>query len=430
MKYFLLTGFLCFYFVIHAQQLSQVGYGYSRTSVNTTVFRTNSIVTHNNLQFIAFYDDDEYLVLGKRTLGDDNWQIQRSQYKGNCRDAHNIISIMTDGDGYLHVSFDHHGHPLNYCKSVAPLSLELGEKIAMVGNDEENVTYPEFYKLSNGNLIFVYRSGSSGRGNLVMNQYDINSQTWVRVQDVLIDGENQRNAYWQLYVDAAGTIHLSWVWRESWLVETNHDLCYARSKDGGKTWEKSTGEIYDLPINASNAEYACYIPQNSELINQTSMTADRQGNPYIATYWRDRDSQIPQYRLVYFNGENWMQQQVSNRTTPFSLSGGGTKQIPISRPRFVIKENNGLYNAFFIFRDEERENKVSMAYSKDLVSGEWTIEDLTDFPVDSWEPSHDTELWKQQETLHIYVQRTGQGDGERAVNMEAQPVYVLEVKEK
>ncbi|MCD8226695.1 MAG: BNR repeat-containing protein [Bacteroides ovatus] len=416
--------------MLHAQKLSEVGYGYSRTSVNTTVFRTNSLVTHDSIQFIAFYDDDEFLVIGKRLVGNDTWQTKRSQYKGNCRDAHNIISIMTDGDGYLHVSFDHHGHPLNYCKSLEPFSLDLGEKIPMLGEEEENVTYPEFYKLSNGNLLFVYRSGSSGRGNLVINQYDITNKTWKRVQDVLIDGENERNAYWQLYVDEAGTIHLSWVWREEWLVETNHDMCYARSRDGGKTWEKSNGEIYTLPINASNAEYACHIPQNSELINQTSMTADKQGNPYIATYWREADSQVPQYRIIYFDGKKWNQQQVSNRTTPFSLSGGGTKQIPISRPHLVIKEKGNQYSAWFIFRDEERENKVSLAYSADLLSGDWKIEDLTDFPVDSWEPSHDTELWKQQQKLHIYVQRTGQGDGERTVDIAPQPVYVLEVEDK
>ena len=259
---------------LFAQRLVDAGKGYSRTSVNTTVFRNNSLVTYRNTQYISYYDGDGYLVVGKRKLNSDKWQLRRSQYKGNCADAHNVISLMVDGDGYLHVAFDHHGHPLNYCRSVAPGSLQLGDKEAMTGADEQNVTYPEFYKLAGGDLIFVYRSGSSGRGNLVMNRYSLVSRKWERVQDVLIDGENQRNAYWQLYVDEAGTIHLSWVWRETWLVETNHDLCYARSRDGGKTWEKSNGETYALPINATNAEYACRIPQNSELINQTSMSAD------------------------------------------------------------------------------------------------------------------------------------------------------------
>lgn len=411
---------------VQAQRLVEVDKGYSATSVNTTVFRTNSLVTHKNQQYIAYYDAEGYLTLGKRKLGTTNWTLERSPYKGNVSDAHNVISIMVDGDGYLHASFDHHGHPLNYCKSITPGSLTLGEKIPMTGVDEGNVTYPEFYRLANGDLIFAYRSGSSGRGNLVMNRYVLQTKQWERVQDVLIDGEDQRNAYWQLYVDASGAIHLSWVWRETWLVETNHDLCYARSKDGGKTWEKSNGELYTLPIRADNAEYACNIPQNSELINQTSMTADSQGRPYIATYWRDADSHVPQYRLVWFDGSSWQQQQVSDRTLPFSLSGGGTKLIPIARPRLVIKEKKNKLEAYYVFRDEERGSKVSLAVSKDIASGKWEYQDLTSFPVDAWEPSHDTELWKEKQKLHIYVQCSGQGDGERTTALEAQPVYVLE----
>lgn len=405
-------------------QLVEVAKGYSRTSVNTTVFRNNSLVTHKKMQYIAFYDDASYLVLGKRKLGSTRWELKRSPYKGNCKDGHNIISIMVDGEGYLHTSFDHHGHKLNYCKSVSPYSLELGEKIPMTGIDETHVTYPEFYRLPKGDLLFVYRSGSSGRGNLVMNRYHVKSKSWTRVQDVLIDGENQRNAYWQLYVDPKGTIHLSWVWRETPGVETNHDLCYARSSDGGKTWHKSNGQPYQLPITLKNAEYAWRVPQNSELINQTSMSTDADGHPYIATYWRDADSQIPQYRIVWHNGISWQQRQVTWRTTPFSLKGGGTKMIPISRPRIVVDKNK----AYYLFRDQERGSKVSVAYTRNLQNGDWQLCDLTDFSVGAWEPSHDTELWKQKKRLHLFVQHTRQGDGERTEEIDPQTVCVLEVQ--
>ena len=330
---------------------------------------------------------------------------------------------MLDGDGYLHLSFDHHGHKLNYCRSTAPYTLELGDKEPMTGVDEGNVTYPEFYPLNGGDLLFVYRSGSSGRGNLVMNRYSVKEKKWYRVQDVLIDGEDQRNAYWQLYVDEQGTIHLSWVWRETWHVETNHDLCYARSYDNGVTWYKANGKKYDLPIRYNNAEYACRIPQNSELINQTSMSADASGNPYIATYWRDPDSDVPQYRIVWYDGQMWQNRQVSDRHTPFSLKGGGTKMIPIARPRIVVEGGE----IFYIFRDEERGSRVSMAHAQAVGTGKWTITDLTDFAVDAWEPSHDTELWKQKRRLHLFVQHTKQGDGERMVEFAPQPVYVLEV---
>ena len=408
---------LCF-----SQKLVEVAKGYSCTSVNTTIFRNNSLVTHGDEQYISYYDADGYLVLGKRKLNSKQWTLHRTQYRGNVKDAHNIISIMVDGEGYLHVSFDHHGHKLNYCRSIAPGSLELGDKMPMTGVDEGNVTYPEFYPLTDGDLLFVYRSGSSGRGNLVMNRYSLKDHKWARVQDVLIDGEDKRNAYWQLYVDEKGTIHLSWVWRETWQVETNHDLCYARSFDNGVTWYKSDGEQYKLPITASNAEYACRIPQNSELINQTSMSADAGGNPYIATYWRSSDSEVPQYRIVWNDGKIWHNRQVTDRKTPFTLKGGGTKMIPVARPRIVVEDGE----IFYIFRDEERGSRVSMAHTADVANGKWIVTDLTDFSVDAWEPSHDTELWKKQRKLNLFVQHTCQGDGERTAEIEPQMIYVLE----
>lgn len=402
--------------------------GYSQTSVNTAIFRKNSIVTHNGIQYIAFYDENGYLTLGKRELGNTQWTFYLSQYKGNCKDAHNVISIMVDGEGFLHVAFNHHGSSLNYCRSLRPGSLILGNKEIMVGRDETEVTYPEFYRLTNGDLIFVYRSGGSGRGNLIMNRYEAKTKTWQRVQDVLIDGENERNAYWQLYVDNVNTIHLSWVWRETPDVATNHDLCYARSRDGGATWEKSDGKKYRLPITAENAEYVWHIPQDSELINQTGMCADKNGNPYIATYWRDRESTVPQYRLIWFDGETWHMQQVFERKTPFTLKGGGTKRIPISRPQLVIDNERGKNNLYYIFRDEERGDKVSLASTRDLEKGIWETRDLTDFSVGAWEPTYDTELWREEHKLHLFVQHTDQGDGEKTGLLSPQPVYILEVE--
>jgi hypothetical protein len=413
----------------YSQKLVPAGKrGYSQTSVNTAIFRKNSIVTHNGIQYIAFYDENEYLTLGKRELGNTQWTFYLSQYKGNCKDAHNVISIMVDGEGFLHVAFNHHGSSLNYCRSLRPGSLILGNKEIMVGRDETEVTYPEFYRLTNGDLIFVYRSGGSGRGNLIMNRYEAKTKTWQRVQDVLIDGENERNAYWQLYVDNVNTIHLSWVWRETPDVATNHDLCYARSRDGGATWEKSDGEKYRLPITAENAEYVWHIPQDSELINQTGMCADKNGNPYIATYWRDRESAVPQYRLVWFDGETWHMQQVFERKTPFTLKGGGTKRIPISRPQLVIDNERGKNNLYYIFRDEERGDKVSLASNRDLEKGIWETRDLTDFSVGAWEPTYDTELWREEHKLHLFVQHTDQGDGEKTGLLSPQPVYILEVE--
>jgi hypothetical protein len=407
---------------IEAQRILPIGEGWSGTTINTVAFRKNSVVSHKQYQYAAYYDASGKVVLAKRTHGADKWELHKTALTGNIRDAHNSISIMTDGDGYLHVAWDHHNNPLNYTKSKAPGSLDLLEPQKMTGNNETKLTYPEFFRLGNGDLLFLYRDGSSGNGNLILNRYNTRSKTWVRINSNLLDGEGERNAYWQACVDDRGTFHISWVWRETPDVASNHDLCYAKSEDGGKTWMQSDGKKYELPINAANAEYIHKIPQASELINATSMTTDEKGLPYIATYWRPVGTNVPQYHLVYFDGKKWNTQQVSNRTAPFSLSGGGTKKIPISRPQVVVKGKQ----IFVVFRDIEREEKLSLFICDDVNGNIWRTIDLTGTSIGQSEPSYDTELWRLNKQLHVFVQRTGQGDGETVEDMKPQMVYILE----
>ena len=403
-----------------------VGNGWANNSINTTIFRKNSLTSLRDTQFIAFYDPEGFVVLGKRKLTESKWEQQRTRYKGNIADAHNSVSIMVDNDGYLHMSWDHHNNRLHYAKSVAPGSLELSEISSMTTAPERSVSYPEFHRLPDGNLLFFYRDGGSGNGNLIINRYDLQKKQWTNLQSNLINGEGRRNAYWQACVDPDGTVHISWVWRETPDVASNHDLCYARSKDGGVTWEKSTGEKYVLPVTASTAEIACHIPQKSQLINQTSMCTDELGTPFIASYWCDEGSAVPQFHIVYNTGKSWQVKNLGFRKTAFSLSGTGTKRIPISRPQIIAKRFYGSLVVYVIFRDAERDNKVSMALCGDLNKDKWLIKDLYHEDVGSWEPSYDTDLWRDKGKLHLFVQKTEQADAEGRANIPPQIVRVLE----
>ncbi|HEY1201166.1 MAG TPA: BNR repeat-containing protein [Niastella sp.] len=409
-------------------KISTAGKGWAANSVNTVIFRHNSLTSFKNTQYIAYYDSAQRLVIGQRKLGSSKWTLQTTQYSGKATDAHNTISIITDGEGYLHVSWDHHNNELRYARSVKPGSLQLTDKLPMTGKKESKVTYPEFYRLPNGNLLFLYRDGASGNGSLMLNHYDVKTKQWTQVQDGWINGEGQRSPYWQLAIDKFGTIHMSWVWRESPDVASNHDMGYARSKDGGRTWEKSTGEKYTLPITEATAEYALRIPQNSELINSTSMSTDNAGYPYIASYWCDSATNIPQYRLIYNDGQRWITQQVSQRTTPFSLSGTGTKRIPMSRPQIVVRNVNGAVQAILIYRDIERNDKVSIMMCNDITQRKWAVKDLTETAVGLWEPSYDKQVWQSKGELHLFVERVEQGDGETTRAIAPQPVQVLEYK--
>lgn len=398
--------------------------GWAKNSVNTVIFRKNALTSFRNVQYIAFYNGQAQVVLGKRKWGSTRWQLQTTPFKGNASDAHNAISIIVDAEGYLHMAWDHHGSRLRYAKSIATGSLQMTEEMPMTGKAETHVSYPEFYHLKNGKLLFLYRDGQSGQGNLVMNRYDVKTKKWEQLHQNLIDGEKQRNAYWQACVDDAGTIHISWVWRESSDVASNHDLCYAKSLDNGMTWQKTNDEKYTLPITQSTAEYVDRIPQKSELINQTSMCTDDVGNPIIASYWKGAEDSVPQYHIAYLQAGRWQIGNVGFRKTPFSLSGVGTKKIPISRPQ-VLSFKQG---AILIFRDEERGNKVSIAINENLLLNNWKIWDATKTSVGSWEPSYDVEYWNKKRQLHLFVQYTVQQDAEGKTDMLPQPVFVLSIK--
>jgi hypothetical protein len=409
-------------------ELMPIGKAWASNSINAIVFRGDPITTHENLQYAAYYDANGNVVIASREIDQRRWKTTVTLLKGNLKDAHNSISLIADGEGYLHVAWDHHGHALRYVRSKASGSLEFTDRLPMTGRNEGNVTYPQFFRLPDGNLLFLFRDGQSGRGNLVVNRYDTQSQTWTQLHDNLISGEDRRNAYWQAAVDAKGAVHLSWIWRETPDVATNHDLCYARSDDGGRTWLRSNRKPYALPITAATAEIAAGVPQKHELINQTSMCADEAGRPIIATYFRPPDDPVVQYFLVYHDGSAWKTVQVSQRTTPFSLSGLGTKQVPIARPQVLAATRGGKTHVWMVFRDTERGSRVSVAHCSDLARPTWDVRDLTDFSVRSWEPAFDRARWQRDDVLALYVQVTGQGDGEGLESLPPQVAYVLEWK--
>jgi hypothetical protein len=98
-------------------RLVPVADGWARNSINATIFRRNSITSHDGLQVVAFYDPAGRVVLARRKLESTAWDVQTTRYTGNVKDAHNGISVMFDGSGVLHMAWDHHVSPLHYCRT-------------------------------------------------------------------------------------------------------------------------------------------------------------------------------------------------------------------------------------------------------------------------------------------------------------------------
>lgn len=411
--------------------MSFVGKGWARSSVNSTIFRKDALTSNAVYQYIAYYDDDAQVIVGQRLLGSDNWTTTAVGFSGRPEDAHNSICLMLDGDDYLHLAWDHHVDALHYSRSIAPDSVNFSTQESMIGLDEGEVTYPEFHSLTSGDLLFAYRDGRSGDGKLVVNRYLYGRKQWVRVQDNLLNGEGQRNAYWQLHVDKSDTVHLSWVWRESSDASTNHDIHYARSHNGAVDWVSEVNAPLILPITVSNTVPVWHVPQGENLINQTSLTVNSYGTPFIATYFRS-EQQFTNIQIVFFDTDlaQWRSEQVSDRSSDFELGGTGSKSLPISRPLILFEDRLGQDWLHVIYRDAERGDQALHASSERRtgISSIWKHRILRGGSLDRWEPVFDSRLWQSKRILHIYVQRVGQLDREAAAqNYPPTDINVLEV---
>ncbi len=408
-----------------ARILPIAGDGWAGCSVNVLAGLQNNLITDGATQYAAFYAADATVVLARRAIGSDVWTSVRTRLHGHVADAHNTIALAVDGEGYLHVAWDHHANPLNYARGVAPGSLELGHRQPMTGQHETSVTYPTFLRLPDGDLLCLYRDGRSGRGNLVLNRYSLRTHVWTQVQANLIDGEDQRSAYPTTIVDGKGGLHLAWVWRDSADVATNHDLCYARSQDGGITWTTASGAPLPVPLTAANAEYAARLGPNRSLMNPPSLAVDGDSHPYLADYWSPEGTNIPQYHLVHHDGQQWRTQQVTQRTTPFTLAGTNTKRPPLSRSvLFTQRGWRKPREVFLVYRDDERDSRIVVAECRDFARPEWRIHDLTTSPVGAWEPSMDPLQWSRFAQLHLLVQHVQQRDGHDQSGAEVAPSTV------
>jgi hypothetical protein len=132
--------------------------------------------------------------------------------------------------------------------------------------------------------------------------------------------------------------------------------------------------------------------------------------------------------LIYNTGDQWQVKNTGFRSTAFTLSGVGTKRIPISRPQVLVWKNKNKTAILLIYRDEERGNKISVAASLNLKKNKWKPFDLTGSDYGSWEPSYDISTWKEKLQVHLFAQRTDQTDAEGLSQLSPQMVSVLEWK--
>ncbi|MDT8390714.1 MAG: BNR repeat-containing protein [Lentisphaeria bacterium] len=298
------------------------------------------LLTHENRQYVAYYNADRRMVVGQRDLSDDSFtqmilpsESPNPPNRGKLTstiqgwDSHNSITMVIDKEGHIHLSGNMHVDPLLYFRTEKPHDITtLIQVKSMVGKNETRCTYPHFMTGPNGNLLFHYRDGWSGNGVEMYNVYDTKTRTWSRLfNPSLISGQGKRNAYQRgPKLGPDGWYHLLWMWRETNDASTNHDVSYARSRDF-LHWENAAGEPLKLPITLeSPGTIIDPVPVNGGIINTVHRFGFDSQNRVVVSYHKHDQAGNTQAYAARFEDGAWMVKPVSDWEGRHIFKGGGS----------------------------------------------------------------------------------------------------------
>jgi len=320
---------------------------WNTVEVNNTSFQRDNVVTTATTQYAAWWDSHQNPIIGKRYLSGGPWTtFDLSRITGNPffapapQDGHNVLSVAVDAAGYIHISGNMHDTPLIYVRSTNPWDITAWAAGAMVGTQEASVTYPQFVTMPDNTLLFFYRDGVAGAGNVILNVWNPGPKTWTRRATVLTGAgltPVQSPYIDQPAVGADGSLHLFAVYRVGASYTGTHDIGHMKSTNNGVTWTSITGAALTLPVAAygSTGGTGSILPMASPvtagtvgLINQCGAAVDLAGHPHAAD-WRQNAVTPTTYELhhVWHDGAAW------HDDIEYTLTGtAGSDTRSIARP--------------------------------------------------------------------------------------------------
>lgn len=297
------------------------------TNVNVASYRHQGILYYNGYQYVAWYNGNtRNVIVARRSLTPSTFAVGSFQWAyinfnlASGADSHNVISLgISPNDGRLHVAIGQHGAQLYTVSTKASAvtsttwdntvfggtaSAPAAPRAGLSGYSAatNNVTYPYFMNAgdSSKTLQFVYRTGTSGDGQLQLAEYSPSTATWSSLGQFAAStgGYTQngvtsttRNAYPHGFnYDYAGRLHAAFTWRENLSTSftscgtstiNNHDTLYAYSDDKGRTWKNSAGALVattggtpQISIDSAGLVVDA-LPVGYNLMNQETQSQDR-----------------------------------------------------------------------------------------------------------------------------------------------------------
>jgi len=252
------------------------------------------ICTHRGVVFIAFVgpnprDGTGYqTVVGK--LADGKWQFSVVE-PNNLNDPwHAQPSLVVDAAGHVHVTYNMHSSPWQYCVSLRPADIRRwvfrGQKLrgphdrlesgvvygegraAIPGN---RITYQFMTTDRNGVPYVIFREALKNlpgtdyfkmQWSLGIARYDARQRKWLRVGPgrgvrVFATEPGRRVQGGRVYFDPNNRMHVSWIWYAEYEKDGSGHLKpnwpgYAYSDDCGTTFHRADGKPLKLPVRLAD----------------------------------------------------------------------------------------------------------------------------------------------------------------------------------
>lgn len=283
-----------------------------KSNVVATGTQQNAIAVWGNYVYVVYYNTANNVCISRNTQwGSGSWKTVVLPVKYTTRttsdgsviwDSHNTPNIaISPNDGRIHIAYNMHAAPMRYVISepgaawvddwqfTSSQFQSVRHSLEYNGPTIYDVTYPRFILGNNNNLFMMYRVGGSGNGDTYWTKYNDNGY-W-NTPTLLIDGrssnagtyagDNNRCAYFNEVQFKSGKIYLTWCWRENPDPDSNHDLMFAYSGNGGVSWKNSSGQTLSLPIRLTSPVKVVDIKPGSwnwDYINHNGCAVDGNGN--------------------------------------------------------------------------------------------------------------------------------------------------------
>lgn len=387
--------------------VTDLGPAYANSSINTSVFRQQSILAlGDGRHAVSYFDEVGDACIDVLSAANARIRSVHADPPIDRRllaDGHCSINLGLSVDGYVHFIYGAHGTLPIYGSITLAALLDVASPARISGSVwRQTITYPQFYRIG-AELQLWYRSDPDNTIQFV--RYDPAAGTLAAAPVSVLAANGLEGPYMNQLAQLGDRLALSWVYRVPSTdgIVRNEGLYVAMSDDAGVTWKTRGGAALAMPIGRSTLAPEIALASSLQPLNQTSSCFAPDAALYVSFYAKDAAG-LHQIQVARFGATGApVVEVVSDNTARYDLTGAGTLSLPLSRPQVVASRTQ--VHAIY------RQAGALLVATRDrtAASGPWSLTRRAVGELGVWEPTCCRETWDTTQHLLVFVQMVRQG---------------------